>query len=419
MSAPAENHADHLPPPWVSTPWPDQSRATVPYWVYTDERVFERERARIFARSWNYVGLTAELDRPGSFIRSFCGDIPVIVTRDTDDTISCLVNRCSHRGAEFCQDMMGQARKLTCPYHQWTFTLQGKLTGIPFRNGSRGRGGLPDDFDPAERNLQRLTVSVRNGAIFAAVDPQEPDFESWLGPQMTTWFDRTLDGRDLRILGKHRQRIGGNWKLCAENLRDPYHGGILHVFFVTFGLARADQPGGVETDEHGRHSVLYHHRAEERAAPTSEVSSYRAGFTLADPRIIERRPEHDGPSTVVHALWPSLIIGTQNNALSMRHIVPRGAHEFDLVWTFFGYADDDPDMTAHRIRQATALHGPAGHIWIDDSEMFVETHSGIAIDPREHAVIEIGGRGTGNADTVITETAIRSFYSYYRQVMGL
>jgi salicylate 5-hydroxylase large subunit len=416
MSALTENSADHVPPPWVSTPWPDASRATVPYWIYTNEQVLERERERIFARSWNYVGLTAELDRPGSFIRSFCGDIPIIVTRDTDDTIACVVNRCGHRGVEFCQDMRGEARKLTCPYHQWTYTLQGKLTGIPFRRGNHGSGGMPSDFDPAERNLQRLHVAVRNGAIFAAVDPTEPDVQSWLGPEMTSWFDRTLDGRELRVLGKHRQRVGGNWKLYAENLRDPYHGPILHVFFTTFGLARADQPGGVKTDELGRHAVLFHYRTEDQAGASADLRSYRAGFTLADTRILERRQERTGASTAMQAIWPNLVIGTQNNSLNMRQIVPRGAHEFDLVWTFFGYADDDPDMTAHRIRQA-ALQGPAGYISIDDSEMFVENHSGIAIDPREHAVIEMGGRGTGDADTVITETAIRSFYHHYRRVM--
>ena len=416
MVAVTENDFDPVPPPWVSMPWPDPSRATIPYWIYTDERVFDRERERVFARSWNYVGLTAELDCPGSFFRSFCGDIPVIVTRDTDDTISCLVNRCGHRGVEFCQDMRGRIRKLTCPYHQWTYTLQGKLTGIPFRNGSGGRGGLPEDFDPADRSLQRLSVAVRNGAVFAAIDPDEPDFESWLGPQMTAWFDRTLDGRELRVLGTHRQRVRGNWKLYAENLRDPYHGPILHVFFTTFGLARADQAGGVETDELGRHAVLFHYRTEEQAGVTDGLNSFRAGFRLADPRILERRPERTGPSTTMQALWPNLVIGTQNNSLNMRQIVPRGVHEFDLVWTFFGYADDDSDMVAHRIRQA-ALQGPAGYISIDDSEMLVENHSGIAIDPREHAVIEIGGRGIGNADTVITETAIRSFYHHYRQVM--
>lgn len=397
--------------------WPHPRSSTVPYWVYTSREIYERERERIFARSWNFVGLVAELDRPGSFFRSFCGDVPVIVTMDVEGEISCLVNRCGHRGVELCQEMKGTGRKLTCPYHQWTFTLHGELVGVPFRRGSQGKGGLPADFDFAAHGLQRLQVAVRNGAIFASFDPPE-DLETWLGSQMLGWFDRTLDGRELRILGKHRQRIRGNWKLYAENLRDPYHGGILHVFFVTFGLARADAPGAIETDDSGRHSVLLHHRMEGEVAPTSEVSSYRQGLRLKDPRILERRMEHEGPGVVMQALWPNVVIARQNNSLSMRHIVPRGPEEFDLVWTFFGYADDSPEMTAHRIRQA-ALQGPGGYISIDDSEVFVETQAGAAIDPREHAVIEMGGRDTGAADTVISKVAIRSFYRHYQTVMGL
>jgi salicylate 5-hydroxylase large subunit len=408
-------------PPWETVPWPPGPRSLVPYWLYTSQEVYDRERERVFRPAWNYVGLEAELPEPGSYIRSWCGDLPVVVVRDRrDGTINCLLNRCGHRGALLCQEPRGCGTTLACPYHQWTFTQQGRLTGIPFQRGRGGQGGMPADFDASGHGLPRAEVAVRNGVIFASVAPEEPDLAAWLGPEMTGWFDRTMDGRPLRILGRHVQRIRANWKLYAlENLRDPYHGGILHVFFVTFGLARADQPGGVRTDAAGRHSVLFHHRTEDNTAgATSEVTSYRRGLSLRDERILEQWPERDGPSTVMQALWPNMVIGTQNNSLNVRQIVPRGPGEFDLAWTFFGYADDPPELERHRIRQS-ALQGPAGYISIDDAEVLTMVQDGAGVDPAGFAVIEMGGRGTGNADTVITEVAIRSAYSYYRDRMGL
>ena len=73
---------------------------------------------------------------------------------------------------------------------------------------------------------------------------------------MLEYFDRVFDGRELRILGYAKQEIPANWKLMFENIKDPYHASLLHVFLVSFGLFRADQPSAVKMDESGRHAVL-------------------------------------------------------------------------------------------------------------------------------------------------------------------
>jgi salicylate 5-hydroxylase large subunit len=129
--------------------------------------------------------------------------------------------------------------------------------------------------------------------------------------------------------------------------------------------------------------------------------------------------EFPGDATVVmQTLWPNLMIQQQTNTLAMRQIVPREPGVTDVHWTYFGYADDDEEMTLRRLRQAN-LQGPAGLIGIDDWEVLSHNQAGLASAADDAAVVEMGGRGIDNADHMVTEAAIRAFYVHYRQVMGL
>ena len=102
----------------------------------------------------------------------------------------------------------------------------------------------------------------------------------------------------------------------------------------------------------------------------------------------------------------------------MRQLVTRGPAAFELAWTYFGYADDDEDMTRRRLRQAN-LMGPAGFVSIDDSEVMKFSQSGVTPYPQESGVMEMGGRGWKDEQHMVTESVIRAFYTYYRQVMEL
>jgi salicylate 5-hydroxylase large subunit len=402
-------------------PWPAQGVTRVPFWVYTDPDVYAREQERIFAgRSWCFVALAAEIPNPGDFKRSFVGDKPVVVVRDGAGAINVLVNRCAHRGLRFCRTDFGTVKEFMCPYHQWTYALDGGLKAVPLRRGLRGQGGMPSDFRLADHGLQRLAVSERHGVVFASFDAGLDPLEDYLGPAMLPLFDRVFDGRALRVLGYMRQRIRSNWKLMFENIKDPYHASLLHVFLVTFGLFRADQPSEVLLDHSGRHAALISCRGEQRTSDaTAEMKSFHADLRLDDPRLLQPVKEFPGEATVVmQTIWPSLIVQQQSNTLATRQLVPRSAELFDLIWTFFGYADDDDEMTARRLRQAN-LMGPAGLVSLDDSEMMEFSQRGVAEYPDGASVLELGGHDVGDAPHMITETAIRGFYRYYREVMDL
>jgi len=247
-----------------------------------------------------------------------------------------------------------------------------------------------------------------------------PPLDTYLGEVNTQYFDRVFDGRALKLLGYSRQLIAGNWKLMFENIKDPYHASLLHVFLVTFGLFRADQKSQVRMDPSGAHALLISQRGEAKSsAATKDITNLRADFVLQDKRLLDPVKEFPDDATVVmQTIWPNLIVQQQSNTLALRQIQPRDPGSFELHWTFFGYADDDEAMTTRRLRQAN-LMSAAGLVSGDDSEVIKLTQDGVKRHPDDAGVLLMGGRGCDDTQHMVTETALRAFYSHYRLVMGL
>lgn len=406
----------------TSDPWPEAGSSRIPSAVYTDRDIYARELERIFyGRHWSYVGLEVEVPEPGCFKRTSIGERSVIMIRNRRGDINVLENRCAHRAMRFCQERHGQVKTLVCPYHQWNYNYDGKLLGVPFQRGVKGQGGMPADFTLEDRQLTRLQVAVRGGVVFASFDPDPEPFEQYVGPDVLRYFDRTFDGRALVVHGYSRQRIPGNWKLMMENIKDPYHPGLLHTWFVTFGLWRADNKSELLMDAHHRHACMISRRNEVVDEEVAKVaSSYRADMKLNDSRLLDivHEPWWGQPTVCMTTIFPSVILQQQVNSLSTRQIIPVGPDKFDFVWTHFGFADDDPEMTERRLRQAN-LFGPAGLVSADDGEVIEFSQDGFRQDQAFSTLCELGGTEIGNTDHMVTETLIRGMYRYWREVMGL
>ena len=411
----------NLPP--TDRKWPEEGFTRVPYWVYSDPKIFQREMDVIFGgRTYSYVGFECEIPNPGDYRRTFIGDKPVIFARDHDGSVRVLANRCAHRGVKLCYQEHGNAKEFICPYHQWTYQLDGKLIGVPFRRGVKKQGGMPEDFKMENHNLQTLKVECRNGVIFASFHHDMPSLDDYFGPLMMHYFNRIFDGRKLHVLGYSRQRIRANWKIKFENIKDPYHASLLHVFLVSFGLFRADTPAKVENDPTGFHAIQAATRGEQKVTSENlDIRQLDPDLKLQNPEMLQPYPEwaSKGTETVVmHTFFPNLIIQKQSNTVAMRQIRCFKPEEMELHWTFFGYDTDDEAMTLRRLRQAN-LMGPAGYVSVDDSEVMESCQSGLSRYPEAEAVVEMGGRGTENTPHMVTESSIRAFYKAYREIMGL
>jgi salicylate 5-hydroxylase large subunit len=401
--------------------WPEDAAGRVPYWVYSDPDVYAAELERIwYGRNWLYCALEAEIPEVGDFRTTTLGERPVIVIRSGSDEVSVVENRCAHRGVKFCQARHGHVKDLLCPYHQWNYSLRGDLQGAPFRRGVRGQGGMPADFDPARHGLRKLRVEVVNGLVWATFSDDTPPFREYLGERFWQHYTRVYDGRKLAVLGYNRQHIPGNWKLMQENIKDPYHASLLHVFFVTFGLFRADQKSATEVDPTGRHGILITRNGKQEVNDvTTEMRNYRNDIRLADRRIIDLVPEYPGEDTVgMITVFPSAVLQHNNNSLTTRQIVPTGPDGFDFHWTHWCYADDTPEMRLRRTRQAN-LFGPAGLVSADDSEIIDMNQQGFAHSPDQDALVIMGGREIESVGHMATEVGIRGMYRYWREAMGL
>ena len=410
--------------------WEGEGSSRIPFWAYTDPQVYRRELERMFYGHghWCYVALEAELPKFGDYKISYVGERQVIVVRERDGSLNVVENRCAHRGVRFCQKPRGNTRSFVCPYHQWTYKLNGDLAGLPFRQGVKKddgevQGGMPPDFDMKQHGLTKLKVAVYNGLVFASFDHDAPGFEDYIGPDVLPWLNRIFDGRKLTILGTNRQRIPGNWKLMMENIKDPYHPGLLHTWFVTFGLWRADQQSRMVMDSEGRHAVMISQRnaGGEAKAVTEGVTSFKKDMALNDMRLLDVVPEYwwKGPTVTMITLFPSVIIQQQVNSLSTRHIVPSGPDSFDFVWTHFGFEEDSEEMTRRRLRQAN-LFGPAGFVSADDGEVIEFSQDGFRQKGADGSTIcELDGRGVAPTQHMVTETLIRGMYGYWRKVMEL
>lgn len=401
--------------------WPEMGAARVPLRVYHDPDIYAAELEKVFyGATWNYVGLAAEIPKAGDFRRNFIGEREVLMIRKPSDDISVVENRCSHRGSQICQARTGNTGEaLICPYHQWTFDFDGDLIGVPFRRGVKGKGGMPEDFDLKDHGINRLRTETLNGVVFASFDPDIPTLADYMGPDMYKYFTRVFDGRELRLIGNQRQIIDCNWKLQMENLKDPYHAGLLHLFLVSFGLFRVDQKAEARLDDAKGHSALLSRRAAaDDHEGTEDVMRFTPDYTLEDPRLIEPRKEFpDDVTLAIQTIFPSIIIQAQSNTLATRHVAPKGVGSHELVWTFFGFEDDDDEMRTLRLRQAN-LMGAAGYVTLDDAEVLEFSQRGVTGSrPGDNAVLDLGGRDLEPVDHMVTEVPIRGFHQRYRTMM--
>jgi anthranilate 1,2-dioxygenase large subunit/terephthalate 1,2-dioxygenase oxygenase component alpha subunit len=402
----------------ASRQWPAEGLTRVPYWIYSDGDIYDQEQARIFqGPSWSFLCLEAELPGPNSYRRSSLGAMPVVVTRDQEGELHAFENRCAHRGSLLVLNESGEARDIICVYHNWSYDLAGSLTGVAFRKGLGGKGGMPADCRPEAHGPRQLRVATLCGLVFGTLAADAPPLEQYLGAEIVTRIRRVMRA-PVKLLG---QALPSNWKLYMENVKDTYHASLLHTFFTTFRLNRLSQKGGIVVSSSGGHHVSYSLAADSGGKEYEQAGMRAAqeGFGLEAPQLLEAVDEFgDGVGLQILSVFPTFVLQQTRNSLAVRRLVPQGLDKTELVWTCFGFTSDDDAMTERRLRQANLI-GPAGYISMEDGAApgFVQRAVGTA---RERlSVVEMGGASVASDDNRVTEAAVRGFWKAYREQMGM
>jgi anthranilate 1,2-dioxygenase large subunit len=403
--------------------WVNDSVSRVPYWIFQDRNIYATEQGRIFrGPSWHYLCLSVEVKNTGDFVTTFVGDISVIVARDSDGELYAFENRCAHRGALIALEQRGNTKAFTCVYHAWSYDRQGNLKEVAFKDGIKGKGGMPASFCMEQHNPRKLRVAEAFGIVFGSLSNDVPPLEEHLGEEIYSRIERVMGGRTPAILGRYTQALPNNWKLYMENVKDSYHASILHLFFTTFELNRLSQTGGIIVDSTGGHHVSFS-AIDSTPAKNNEYAEHNlrsdSDFKLADPSLLQSFKEFPDDVTLqILSIFPTFILQQIQNAIAVRQIVPRGVGRTDLHWTLIGFAEDTPEQRLIRLKQAN-LVGPAGYISMEDGCVGGFVQRGIAGASGEQAVLEMGGAGADSSESRVTEASVRGFWKAYRAQMGL
>src|SRR5215470_7096552 len=401
--------------------WPAEGLTRVPYWVYSDRALYDEEQERIFrGDTWTFLCMEAELPAPNSYLVSNLGDMPVVVTRDANGAVHAFENRCAHRGSLLCLKEHGEAREIVCVYHNWTYDLTGRLTGVAFRRGIAGKGGMPSDCKPEMHAPRQLRVALFAGLVFGTLGRDTPALEQYLGPDHVARIRRVMRA-PARPIGGYSQIIPSNWKLYIENVKDSYHASLLHMFFTTFRLNRLSQKGGLVVSEDGANHISYSMTADVAGKEYEQAGmrSANAGFGLEAPELLKSVDEYgDGIGLQILSVFPGFVLQQIRNSLAVRRVVPQGLERTELIWTCFGYEDDDDALTELRLRQANLI-GPSGFISMEDGAATGFVQRGIRGAGDEESVVEMGGSGTASEESRVSEAAVRGFWKAYRQYMKM
>ena len=409
-----------MPPPGFS--WPEGGVTRVPFQVFSDKEIYAMEQEKIFRGPvWHYLCMESEVRKRGDIKTTWLGDTPIIVTRDENGAVHAMINRCAHKGALVCLKERDNKPSLTCVYHAWNYALDGKLKSVAFQDGIRGKGGMPEDFDPARHRLEPLRVELYCGIVFGTYSAQTEPLHEFLGERTRAFMERNMD-HPLKILGVHSQIIHNNWKLYAENVRDSYHATLLHTFYTTFKVNRLDMDGGIVLSDKKWHHISYSKRATLQAAEeykSANVHSAKYGSDLDGPELLKAWDGFDdGITHSIQTVFPTLAMQLTLNSLAVRFFVPRGVDKTELFWVFLGYETDTPEQEKMRVMQGN-LTGAAGLVALEDGCINSFVQRGTVTSPNHSAFIEMGGRvAESNESSRATEAAVRGFWHGYREIMG-
>jgi len=294
--------------------------SNLPGKLYHDEEVYRRELERIFFRSWLCVGREEDLPEPGSFLTRSVGDESVIIARSNDRTLRAFYNICRHRGSRLISEPEGGRRVLQCPYHSWSYALDGKLAGAPHTENLK-------NFDREDYSLLSIQLDTWAGFIFVKFTSGPPSLQRYLG-DLIQKFER-VPLAALRRGGRNVYEVAANWKVLCENFSECYHCPTIHpeLSRITFYRSAENDAFLSGRDRHGSYSGGRMELAEGCDSMTLTGRTNRPplrGLTEE-----ERRHIH------YYLIFPNLFFSLHPDYLMVHTVWPNGPRQATVSNEFF------------------------------------------------------------------------------------
>ena len=187
---------------------------TLPQQYFVSPEIFSAEEERVFSRQWMLVGHQSQIAKPGDFFVQDVAGESLIVVRDKEENVRGFYNVCRHRGTRLCEEESGHSAAIQCPYHAWTYGLDGRLIGSPHMEEVPG-------FDRSDYALHPVNLGVWEGFIFVNLANDPMPLEEWFAPLAGKFSHWNL--ARLRSVKRVEYDVKANWKLMFENYSECYH----------------------------------------------------------------------------------------------------------------------------------------------------------------------------------------------------
>lgn len=291
---------------------PLQEASTIPASWYTDKRIYELELQTVFARSWQFAGRVDQLEEPGQYVTTEIAREPIVVVRGSDQRLRGFFNVCRHHAAAVMTEPSGTANQLRCPYHGWTYSLEGLLKGTPDFSGVC-------NFDRSENSLLPVETSVWEKWVFVKVENENPpgandthaNLQDFLGADLTGQIE-SLQLDQLQWMERRLYIFDCNWKVFVDNYLDGgYHVPHLHK---------------------GLDSVLDYSKY---AIENGEHFCLQSSPMVQEGAEAETGAVRKGDRALYYWIYPNLMINWYDGAMDTNLVVPLGVDRTKVIFDFY------------------------------------------------------------------------------------
>ena len=411
--------------------------------VYTSQRIFEDEIKHIFEKGWVYLCHESQIPDEGSYFAVDIGRHPVVVIRQKDNDINAFLNVCSHRGALLTPKKQGKARTLTCRFHGWAYSVDGRCVRI--KNEKQGFG--EENFDRSQYDLKPIAkIANYRGFIFGSLVNEVEPIKTHLGAA-STWIDLMVEQspNGLEVVpGSSTYVIRGNWKMQLENSVDGYHVSTVHRVFASTVRNREERdslkglkqteggrlvgtvPSGAYDLGNGHMSIWAEHTTPERRPIYKKKTWLESNLPAAKVEWILKKGRN-------LALFPNVML-MDNPSTQIRYVKPVSVNRAEVTVYCIAPVGEGTEARAARLRKFEDFYLTAGMATSDDMAALEDTMTGsramqarwndfnrglktMTIGPDEGAKA-VGFDPVSSSESWENETLFFGFYRRWRKMMS-
>lgn len=297
---------------------------TIPSSWYVDQNLYELELQTVFSNTWQLAARVDQVQQPGQYVATDIAGEPIVVVRGNDSVLRGFFNVCRHHAAAVMTEPQGKAPQLRCPYHGWTYSLEGELKGTPDFTGVC-------DFDRARNGLVPVEIAEWENWIFVKIGSGNPSLKDFLTTSLVEEI-KPLELRNLHWFERRHYHFDCNWKVFVDNYLD----GGYHVPYLHKGLDSVLDYSNYMIENGERHCLQW-------SPIVTEGAEAQTGAV------------RQGDRALYYWIYPNFMINWYDGVMDTNLVIPRGVDQTEVIFDFYF-----PDVVSEEARERNAASVAVG-----------------------------------------------------------